>query len=67
YYVLTCSSMPSAVGETVQAALTYTNIKGAVIAETGTFKVSKINEDNGRLIWLWNQDRQIGVIVKVLQ
>lgn len=67
YFVLTCSSMPSTAGETIKAVLTYTNNRNKVICETGTFKVSKINEDDGRMIWMWNQDKHIGVVVKVLQ
>lgn len=67
YFVITCSKMPSQAGENVEATLVYTDAGNKVITETGTFRVSKINEDKGRLIWLWNPDRKIGVVVQQLQ
>ncbi|MCM1177962.1 MAG: hypothetical protein NC115_03125 [Bacteroidales bacterium] len=67
YFVLTCASMPSQAGENIQATIVYTNLRNNVVSYEGVFKVSKINDDNGRTIWMWNQDKQIGAVVKVLQ
>lgn len=67
YFVLTCASMPSHVGENIKATIVYTNLRNNTVSYDGIFKVSKINDDNGRMIWMWNQEKQIGIVVKVLQ
>lgn len=67
YFILTCDSRPARAGDEVRARLTYTDHKNNKITENGIFRVSKINDDDGRTLWLWNSDKRIGVIVKELR
>ena len=57
-------SVPTDVGQKVNASLEYTS-QSATKKLTGlTFSVEKTAPDG--TAWLWNKDKKIGVIIKVL-
>ena len=66
YYVLTCKSLPSKVGESVTADLEWATASGTVRKESGLSLTVKQFDDDGR-IWLWNSKKGIGLVVQILQ
>lgn len=66
FFVLSCDSKPAAAGDEVNATLTYTDTKNNTVKVKGIFRVSKVNNDNGRTLWLWNAEKKTGVVVKEL-
>ena len=65
YYFVTCSSLPSSVGQKLEATVTWTQA-GEVKSESGTFEVVRAEKDR---YWLWcgHKKRQIGVAVSLLR
>ncbi|MGI5846938.1 MAG: hypothetical protein ACOX5T_02775 [Candidatus Cryptobacteroides sp.] len=65
YYFVTCSSLPSSVGQKLNATVTWTQA-GEVKSENGTFEVVRAENDR---YWLWcgHKKRQIGVAVRLLR
>ncbi|MCQ2135243.1 MAG: hypothetical protein MJY88_09775 [Bacteroidales bacterium] len=62
YYVLTCSEVPTAVGQEIHANLKWS--ESSIVNRTGlTFRVEKISGDK---IWLWCRKSRIEVSVMAL-
>ena len=64
YFILRCAVAPTSEGQVVKADLEYTTSSGANTISALEFTVQKTNSEG--LIWLWNKDRQIGIVVKAL-
>ena len=64
WYIAKCSVMPTSEGQEIKVDLEYTTQKSIKSIKGLECKVEKISSDG--LIWLWNKDRQIGIILKQL-
>lgn len=64
WYISKCSVMPTSEGQEIKVDLEYTTQKSVKSIKGLECKVEKISSDG--LIWLWNKDRQIGIILKQL-
>ena len=64
WYIAKCSAMPTSEGQEIKVDLEYTTQKSIKSIKGLECKVEKISSDG--LIWLWNKDRQIGIILKQL-
>ncbi len=64
WFILRCSAKPTSEGQTITADLEYTTADGVKTLTGLEFKVENTSSDG--LIWLWNRDKKIGVVVKVL-
>lgn len=64
WYIAKCSVMPTSEGQEIKVDLEYTTQKSVKSIKGLECKVEKISSDG--LIWLWNKDRQIGIILKQL-
>lgn len=64
-YTLTCSAMPAQLDQTLQADLEWTS-GGSVKNESGlSMKVVKTDADG--TVWLWCNDKKIGVSMRTLR
>lgn len=64
WMILRCNATPSTVGQSVTAYLEYTTSNDTKKINGLTFTVEKTSPEG--LIWLWNDDKKIGVVVKDL-
>ena len=64
WYILRCSAQPTSEGQTVKADLEYTTEKDVKPLTDLEFSVEKTSSDG--LVWLWNKERKIGIIIKNL-
>ena len=64
WYILRCSAQPTSEGQTVKADLEYTTEKDVKSPTDLEFSVEKTSSDG--LVWLWNKERKIGIIIKNL-
>lgn len=64
WFVLSCESRPSTVGQELKADLKWTSPSSTKTRNNLTFRVEKT--DAGGHIWLWCESDAIGVIVKEL-
>lgn len=64
WYILRCSAQPTSEGQTVKADLEYTTEKDVKSLTNLEFSVEKTSSDG--LVWLWNKERKIGIIIKNL-
>lgn len=64
WYILRCSAQPTSEGQTVKADLEYTTAKDVRSLTDLEFSVEKTSSDG--LVWLWNKERKIGIIIKNL-
>ena len=65
YYTLTCSDLPTQVDQRLSAALSWTSGSG-VRKESGlSMRVVKTEADG--TVWLWCNDKKIGVSVRTLR
>ena len=64
WFILRCSAKPTSEGQTITADLEYATGKDPKSLIKLEFNVEKTSSDG--LIWLWNNDRNIGVVVKSL-
>ena len=64
WMILRCNAGPSTVGQSVTAYLEYTTSNDTKKLNALTFTVEKTSPEG--LIWLWNDDKKIGVVVKDL-
>ncbi len=65
WFTLRCAGRPSAEGQTVVADVSWTGDRTPKTFNGLSFTVSRISEDG--LIWLWNNDNRIGIIIKDIQ
>ena len=64
WFIFRSDAVPTDVGQEVIASLEYTSQKNTKKLTDLTFSVEKIAQDG--TVWLWNNDKKIGVIIKVL-
>lgn len=64
WFILTCRSSPDTEGQSVKADLEYTSQTDTKNLRNLEFTVKK-NDREGN-IWLWNDDRKIGIVAKRL-
>ena len=64
WYILRCSAQPTSEGQIVKADLEYTTAKDVRSLTDLEFSVEKTSSDG--LVWLWNKERKIGIIIKNL-
>lgn len=64
WFVLRCSAKPTSEGQKITADLEYTTADDVKTLTGLEFTVEDTNSDG--FIWLWNRDKKIGVVVKVL-
>ena len=64
WYILKCSAQPPSEGQIVKADLEYTTEKDVKSLTDLEFSVEKTSSDG--LVWLWNKERKIGIIIKNL-
>lgn len=64
WFVLRCATSPDTEGQIVTADLEYTTSNDLKTLKGLEFSVERINSEG--LIWLWNKDKRIGTVVKVL-
>lgn len=63
YFVVTCSAIPTQVGQEVDCVIKWTSDKG-VSEKMVTLKAKQLSDDG--YIWLWNGKKRVGACVKVL-
>ena len=65
YYIVNCSTIPSSVGQKIDATITWTTAGGTKSIK-GRFEVAKAEKDR---YWLWCGDKKIqtGVTVRILR
>ena len=66
YFILTCRTMPTAVGQTVTADLVYTTADDVATRRELEFEVTDMDEGDGR-IWLWCSKAKIGIVVMAMR
>ncbi len=64
WFVLKCREMPANKGQVVKADLTWTASKSTKSMKGLSFKVEKT--DNTGKIWMWCEDKSIGIVIKNL-
>lgn len=64
WFILRCSSKPTSEGQKITADLEYTTADDVKTFTDLEFTVEDTNSDG--LIWLWNRDKKIGIVVKAL-
>lgn len=65
WFTLRCSEKPTTEGQILNADVSWTGNKSPMSYEGLSFIVKKVS-DTG-LIWLWNTDNRIGIIIKNIQ
>ena len=64
YFILSCSAKPTTEGQKLTADLEYKAADGVKTLTGLEFTVESTNSDG--LVWLWNRDKKIGIVVKSL-
>ena len=64
WYILRCSAKPTSEGQKITADLEYTTDKDIKTLNNLEFSVEKTSAEG--LVWLWNKDKKIGIIIKNL-
>lgn len=64
WFVLKCSSDPAEKGKKVKASLEYTTSDSMMNLKDLDFEVRKTDSEG--YVWMWNDSRKIGVVVKRL-
>ena len=64
WFVFRSDTKPTDIGQKVNAYLEYTSQNATKKLTDLTFSVEKTAQDG--TTWLWNKDKKIGVIIKVL-
>ncbi len=64
WFILKCDTRPTSAGQKIKADLEYTTTKDTKTVRDLTFKVENTNSEG--MIWLWNQQQKIGIVVKAL-
>lgn len=65
YYTLTCSEIPAAKGQKIKCDLKFSEGTSSFHREGLTFQVEKTDGDG--TVWLWCNDKNIGVSVRTLE
>ena len=64
WFIFKFSTMPDSEGQKVKGDLEYTTDNDVKTQEGLTYSVEKISQDG--LVWLWNEDKDIGAVIKIL-
>lgn len=64
YFVITCSDLPTTVGQEIRAEVKWTSGSSVKTASGITFKVEKY--ENTGLVWLWCAADKTGAVIKIL-
>ena len=64
WFIFRSDATPTDVGQNVRASLEYTSQSSTKTLTDLTFSVEKVAPDG--TTWLWNKDRRIGIIIKVI-
>lgn len=62
WYILRCTAKPTSEGQKITADLEYTTDKDIKTLNNLEFSVEKTSAEG--LVWLWNKDKKIGIIIK---
>lgn len=65
WVIFRSDATPSDAGQTVKAYLEYTDSDNTKKLNGLVFTVEQMNPDGQ--VWLWNQEKRIGIIIKILQ
>ena len=63
YFILKCDADLSEIDQSVIAQLSYTTSDNLKVEKNLSFKVIKIDQSRG-LIWLWNNTKKLGLVVR---
>ena len=64
WFIFKFSTMPDSEEQKVKGDLEYTTDNDVKTQEGLTYSVEKISQDG--LVWLWNEDKDIGAVIKIL-
>ena len=64
WVILQCSATPTTEGQELSGNLEYTTQEDVIKLNNLKFKVEKTSPEG--LVWLWNKDKKIGLVIKVL-
>lgn len=64
YFVVTCSELPTTVGQEIRAEVKWTSGSSVKTTSGITFKVEKY--ENTGLVWLWCAADKTGAVIKIL-
>ncbi|MBR5567487.1 MAG: hypothetical protein IKW27_01965 [Bacteroidales bacterium] len=64
WFLFRCETMPSSEGQKIKGDIEYTTDTDIKTQEGLTYSVEKISQDG--LVWLWNDDKDIGAVIKIL-
>lgn len=64
YFIVRCSAKPDSEGQKLTVDLEYTTQTDVKTMKGLAFEVRKISSDG--MIWLWENDRKTGIVVKAL-
>lgn len=64
WFTLTCSAKPTSEGQKLKADLEYKTGNSTKSYKELDFSVERTSSEG--LVWLWNKDKQIGVVIKNL-
>lgn len=64
WVILQCSATPTTEGQELRGNLEYTTQDDVIKLSDLKFTVEKTSPEG--LVWLWNKDKKIGIVIKVL-
>lgn len=64
WFIFISDAAPTNVGQEVKASLEYTSLSNIKTLSDLTFSIEKTAPDG--TVWLWNKDKKIGIVIKVL-
>ena len=65
WFTLRCSEKPTTEGQELSADVNWTGDKSPMAYEGLSFTVKKVSDKD--LVWLWNTENRIGIIIKNIQ
>ncbi len=65
WFVVRCSEKPVSEGQEISADVSWTGDRSPKAYDALSLRVEKVSEDG--LVWLWNTDNRIGIIIKNIQ
>ncbi len=65
FYTLTCSALPAQMDQTLEAALEWTS--GSSVKNESGLSMKVVKTDAEGTVWLWCNDKKIGVSVRTLR
>lgn len=64
WFIIRTDIMPAQAGQKITASLEYTTPDNTLLLNDLEFSVEKI--DRSGMVWLWNDSRKIGAVIKIL-